>query len=92
MNVLLAEADVPYEQLFEMDEINPEFKPPTRRRPGVGANDVVNPAAAHDPQSPISGMPILNVDEAQHRVRDQAQPEPGLRRHQEPAVRRTTTR
>jgi len=63
MNVLLAEADVPYEQLKEMDEINPEF-PTTDVVLVVGANDVVNPAA-RTPGTPISGMPILNVDQAQ---------------------------
>ncbi len=60
MNVLLAEADVPYEQLIEMDRINPEFKQ-TDVTITVGANDVVNPAATNDPGSPIAGMPILEV-------------------------------
>jgi NAD(P) transhydrogenase subunit beta len=63
MNVLLAEASVPYEQLVEMDEINPEFKT-TDVVIVLGANDVVNPAALDDPQSPLAGMPILNVHEA----------------------------
>ena len=63
MNVLLAEADVPYEQLQEMDHINPEFKN-TDAVIVVGANDVVNPAANKDPQSPIAGMPVLKVWEA----------------------------
>ena len=63
MNVLLAEASVPYEQLKEMDEINPEF-PSTDVVLVVGANDVVNPAA-RSKGTPISGMPILNVDQAQ---------------------------
>jgi len=63
MNVLLAEASVPYEQLKEMDEVNPEF-PSTDVVLVVGANDVVNPAA-REPGTPISGMPILNVDQAQ---------------------------
>ena len=65
MNVLLAEADVPYEQLKEMDDINPEF-PRTDVALVIGANDVVNPAARTDPGSPIYGMPILNVDQAQN--------------------------
>jgi len=60
MNVLLAEAEVPYDQLVEMDTINPEFSQ-TDVSIVLGANDVVNPAAAKDPQSPIYGMPILNV-------------------------------
>jgi NAD(P) transhydrogenase subunit beta len=64
MNVLLAEADVPYELLVEMDTINPEFKV-TDAVLVVGANDVVNPAAEKDPTSPIAGMPVLEVWEAQ---------------------------
>jgi H+-translocating NAD(P) transhydrogenase subunit beta len=64
MNVLLAEADVPYEQLKEMDEINPEL-PRTDVAVVVGANDVTNPAAKNDPNSPIAGMPIIEVSEAQ---------------------------
>jgi H+-translocating NAD(P) transhydrogenase subunit beta len=63
MNVLLAEADVPYPQLREMDDINPEL-PRTDVVLVIGANDVVNPAARNQPGSPIYGMPILNVDEA----------------------------
>ena len=67
MNVLLAEASVPYEQLKEMDEINPEFSS-TDVVLVVGANDVVNPAARTDKSAPIYGMPILNVDQAQQVV------------------------
>ena len=63
MNVLLAEADVPYEQLFELEKINGEFRR-TDVVIVVGANDVVNPAANDDKASPIYGMPILNVSEA----------------------------
>ena len=67
MNVLLAEANVPYEQLKEMDEVNPEL-PRTDVALVVGANDVVNPAARNMPGSPIYGMPILDVDQAQNVV------------------------
>jgi NAD(P) transhydrogenase subunit beta len=67
MNVLLAEADVPYEQLKEMDEINPTF-PQCDVAIVIGANDVVNPLANTDPTSPIAGMPILNVGNARNVV------------------------
>jgi NAD(P) transhydrogenase subunit beta len=63
MNVLLAEANVPYDRLVEMDEINSQF-PQADVALVVGANDVVNPAARNDASSPIYGMPILNVDQA----------------------------
>ena len=64
MNVLLAEADVPYEQLFELERINGDFGQ-TDVVVVLGANDVCNPAAVDDPSSPIAGMPVLNVWEAQ---------------------------
>ena len=65
MNVLLAEANVPYDRLYDMDEINGEF-PQTDVALVIGANDVVNPAARSDPSSPIYGMPILDADKAKH--------------------------
>ena len=65
MNVLLAEANVSYDKLSEMDEINPEFESADVALV-IGANDVVNPAARHDKGSPIYGMPILNADKARH--------------------------
>ena len=63
MNVLLAEAEIPYDKLVEMDEINPEM-PQVDVVLVIGANDVVNPAARHDKSSPIFGMPIIDADKA----------------------------
>jgi NAD(P) transhydrogenase subunit beta len=63
MNVLLAEAKIPYDRLVEMDDINPEM-PQVDVCLVIGANDVVNPAARHDPNSPIGGMPIIDADRA----------------------------
>ena len=63
MNVLLAEANVPYDQLVEMDDINPIIET-IDVAVVIGANDVVNPAARHDESSAIYGMPIINVDKA----------------------------
>ena len=65
MNVLLAEADVPYPKLLDMEEINPEFEQADVALI-IGANDVVNPAARTDPGSPIFGIPILNADKAKN--------------------------
>ncbi|MEO6610624.1 MAG: NAD(P)(+) transhydrogenase (Re/Si-specific) subunit beta [Chitinophagaceae bacterium] len=76
MNVLLAEADVPYEKLLEMEQANDEF-PTTDVVLILGANDVVNPAAKTDPASPIYGMPILDVELAKHVIVNKRSMKPG---------------
>jgi NAD(P) transhydrogenase subunit beta len=76
MNVLLAEADVPYEKLLEMEDANAEF-PTTNVVLILGANDVVNPAAKEDPESPIYGMPILEVEQAEHIIVNKRSMKPG---------------
>ena len=76
MNVLLAEADVEYEKLLEMEDANREF-PTTNVVLILGANDVVNPAAKEDPNSPIYGMPILEVENAEHVIVNKRSMKPG---------------
>ena len=77
MNVLLAEANVPYEQLVDMEDINPEF-PRADVALVIGANDVTNPAARSNPSSPIYGMPILDVDKAQNVIVIKRSMKPGF--------------
>jgi len=77
MNVLLAEANVPYDALVEMDDINPDM-PQVDVAIVVGANDVVNPAARHDKSSPIYGMPIIDVDKAKTVIANKRTMNPGF--------------
>jgi NAD(P) transhydrogenase subunit beta len=77
MNVLLAEANVPYEQLKDLDQINPEFETCDVALV-LGANDVVNPAARHDKSSPIYGMPILDVDKSRTVIINKRTMNPGF--------------
>jgi NAD(P) transhydrogenase subunit beta len=77
MNVLLAEADVPYDQLFDIEDINDDF-PQTDVVLVVGANDVVNPAARHDTKSPIYGMPIIDADRAKFVIANKRSMNPGF--------------
>ena len=77
MNVLLAESEVPYDALVEMDDINPEL-PQTDVVLVVGANDVVNPAARHDKDSPIYGMPIIDADRARFVIANKRSMNPGF--------------
>jgi NAD(P) transhydrogenase subunit beta len=77
MNVLLAEANIPYESLKDLDQINPEFEDCDVALI-LGANDVVNPAARHDKSSPIYGMPILNVDKARTVIVNKRSMNPGF--------------
>ena len=77
MNVLLAEAEIPYDALVEMDDINPDLAQ-TDVALVVGANDVVNPAARHDKNSPIFGMPIIDVDKAKSVIAIKRSMNPGF--------------
>ena len=77
MNVLLAEAEIPYDALVEMDDINPDL-PQTDVVLVVGANDVVNPAARHDKKSPIFGMPIIDADKAKFVIAIKRSMNPGF--------------
>ena len=91
MNVLLAEADVPYEQLFDLEQINGEFANADVVIV-LGANDVCNPAAIEDPRSPIAGMPVLRVWDAQTVFVIKRSLSPGVCGDQESVVRAGRTR
>jgi len=86
MNVLLAEAKVPYDIVFEMDEIERRLLRTPTLSMVIGANDIVNPSAQDDPTSPIAGMPVLEVWKAKHLHRHEAQYGVGLRRCGQPAL------
>src|SRR5688500_4160980 len=77
MNVLLAEAEIPYEALVEMEDINRDL-PQTDVALVIGANDVVNPAARHDTKSPIYGMPIIDADRAKFVIANKRSMNPGF--------------
>ena len=85
MNVLLAEAKVPYDIVFEMDELNDDF-PDTDVAIVIGANDIVNPAAQEDPTSPIAGMPVLEVWKAKHSIVMKRSMASGLRGRRQSAL------
>ena len=85
MNVLLAEAKVPYDIVLEMDEINDDFAD-TDVVLVIGANDTVNPAAMEDPNSPIAGMPVLEVWKAQNVIVFKTLYGGGLRRRSKPII------
>ncbi len=91
MNVLLAEANIPYDQLIEPDDINPTMET-TDVCIVIGANDVVNPAAREDPQSPIYGMPIINVDKAKTTFVLKRSMAPGFAGIENPLFFKTNTR